>query len=424
MVRRLRNSLYILLRQSEQYTKTDMVYVARGGFWSVAGSIATTIIAAAVLLAFANLLPKESYGTYQYILTMIDLFGIFALAGMDTAVGRSTARGLEGSWKDALSVKIRWGLIGGAGSLMLGLYYIVQGNSLLGGAFMLAGLLIPFWEAASVYSTYLQGKKRFDLLNSADVVMQLGSALAVICTLLLTDNILILLTVYLVTYGTLRLLLLLATLRVLPPNDKRDPELVPYGKKLTWVSVMGNLASNADKIIIWQFLGPASVAIYAFSQSIPLRAIGFLKIINRLAFPKMAAQENDQLQGSLMRKILPFVAVSAIGALAYAAAAPYLFAWFLPQYVDAVPYTIVVGLLIALQPFSLISSAFTAQAMQREIWQWSIATPIMRLALFACFIPLWGLWGAVFALVGSKAAESALLVALFLRRANKTTAAI
>lgn len=383
----------------------------------------TTFISLATVLAFANLLPKEIYGTYQYILAMVDLFGIFVLAGMDTALGRSVARGMDGSWKSAISAKVRWGLVGAAASFVLGAYYVARGNMLLGSAFIIAAIAIPFWELGGIYVAYLQGKKRFDLLNIADVLGQLCVAFAVIPLLFITDNILVILAAYLASYGVVRAACFAYALRKEPPNESRDPEMVSYGKKLTLVSVMGNLATNADKIILWQFLGPASVAVYTFAQSIPLRAIGFLKIVNRLAFPKMAAQEDGVLQETLMPKIVGMVLVSIVGAILYALAAPYLFALLLPQYMEAVPYTIVVGILMVLQPFSLISSAFTAQARQWEIFTWSIGTPIARLLLFVTFIPLWGLWGAIWALVAAKTLESALLVYLFYSKKSQDFAA-
>ena len=390
-----------------------MVYLAKGGGWSVLGTIGTTIIAAATFLAFANWLPKENYGTYQYILAVADLFGIFVLSGIDGAVARSTARGQEGSLMEGLYTKIRWGLIGGFGAIALGTYYLVNANMTLGWGFIIAGIFLPFWEAPGLYGTYLQGKKQFGLLNIGDVITQFGSALTIIPTLFFTDNVLIILFVYLATWGVLRTGFFLFTLRKFPPNDVHDPEMVPYGKHLSLMSVVTTIASKADTVLLWHFLGPVSVAIYAFSQSIPMRANGFLKIVNRLAFPKMAAQDPAELRNTLMHKVWLMTGVSTLGALVYALAAPSIFQMFLPRYLDAVPYTMAAAALIALQPFSLISSSFSAQAKKNSLYIWSMVTPLARIALFLLLIPQWGLWGAMGGLLLAKAFESALLVSLF-----------
>ena len=409
----LKSRLVALLRWSEKYTKTDMVYLTTGGAWAILGTIVSLAISAATFLAFANLFPKESYGTYQYILSVADIFGIFVLSGIDSSIARSTARDMEGSLIEGILTKIRWGLIGGAGAVMLGSYYLAHANPVLGWGFIIAGLFIPFWETPGVYGTYLQGKKRFDLATIGDVVLQLCSALVLIPALFITNNTLIILFLYLLSAGLARVGLLLFSLWKLPPNKRRDPEMITYGKHLSVITVMSTVASSADTLIVWHLLGPVSVAIYRFSQSIPTRVIGFLKNINRLAWPKMAAQDPEVLRRTLMHKIWLLVGVSTLGALAYAITAPFIFALFLPKYLESVRYTMVVAALIALQPFSLISSAFSAQAKKQSLYIWSIVSPIVRISLFLVCIPLWGLWGAVGSLIAAKVIENLLLVALF-----------
>jgi O-antigen/teichoic acid export membrane protein len=403
------------LRWTERYTKTDMVYLVSGSAWSVVGTIFTTAIAAVTFLAFANWLPKENYGTYQYILSIADLFGIFVLAGIDVAVTRSTARGEEGALFDGLFTKIRWGLIGGAGAVALGTYYLANANAPLGWGFIIAGLFIPFWEAPGLFTTYLQGKKRFDLMNIGDVIMQLGMAVTLIPTLFLTHNVLIILTVYMGVTALLRAIFFWYVIKRFPPNNVHDPEMIPYGKHLSVISVITTIASKVDTILLWHFLGPVSVAAYTFSQSIPGRANGFLKIVNRIAFPKMAAQGAEQLKNTLIHKVFLMVGVSTLCSLAYAVAAPVIFHVFLPQYIEAIPYTMAAAALIALQPFSLISSSFSAQAKKKSLYIWSIAAPIVRILFFLTLIPPFGLWGAIIGLISAKGFESALLVLLFNR---------
>lgn len=411
----LKTRLYRLLHWSEKYTKTDMVYLVFSGGWTFFGSIISTAIAAITFLAFANWFSKENYGTYQYILSIADLFGIFVLAGIDTAITRSTARGKEGSIMDGLFTKIRWGLIGGAGAIALGTYYLAHANTTLGWGFVIAGIFIPFWEAPGIYGTYLQGKKRFDLLTIGDSTIQLCVALVLVPALFFTNNVLIILFLYLLTMGLVRTGFFIFSLYKLPLNNERDPEMIPYGKHLSAISVIGTVASSADKILVWHLLGSVSVAIYILAQSIPARANGFLKIFNRMAFPKMAAQDPEHLRQTLTRKVLAIVAVSTLCAIAYIISAPFIFTLFLPKYVVAIPYTMLAAALIALQPFSLISSSFSAQAKKQSLYIWSIGAPLMRIALFLILIPLWGLWGAMIGLVSAKALESALLVTLFYR---------
>jgi O-antigen/teichoic acid export membrane protein len=403
------------LRWTERYTKTDMVYLVTGGLWTAFGTVASLSVVTLTFLAFANLLPKESYGTYQYILAIADLFGIFVLSGIDSSISRSTAQGKDGSMIEGVLTKIRWGLVGGVGAIALGAYYLTHANSVLGWGFVIAGLFIPFWEAPGVYGNYLQGKKRFDLINIGDVIIQLCVAVVLIPALFLTDNILIILGLYMLSMLLSRTALFFYSLKKLPPNAEPDPEMIPYGKHLSVMSVISTLASNTDTVLLWHFLGPAPVATYIFSQSIPARANGILKNINRMAFPKMAAIDPARLKEVLIPKVWFMVGVSTLGALAYVVAAPFIFHFFLPQYIEAVPYTMLAAGLIVVQPFSLISSALTAQAKKHSLYLWSIGTPLIRIALFLVLIPLFGLWGAMGGLVLAKTGEALLLLFLFYR---------
>jgi O-antigen/teichoic acid export membrane protein len=414
----LKSRLVHILRWSEQYTKTDMVYLARGGAWMTGGTIFSYALGLITIVAFANLLPRDTYGTYQYVLAVVDLFSIFILAGIDTAITRSTARGLEGSLFVALRTKIRWGFIGSALSVACGAYYLLQGNELLGWSFFIAAVAIPFWEAPGLYVTYLQGKQRFDLLTSYELINQLFATAAIVSALFVTDSLLVLLVVYFSSYGIGRVLLFWRAVRVAPPNNLTDPEAITYGKHLTVMSGISNIAATADKILLWHFLGAAPVAVYIFAQAIPLRVVGAMKMINRLAFPKMATQEGNTLRNTLMPKVVLFALGGAGVAAVYAAAAPYLFALFFPQYLDAVPYTQVVAALIALQPFSLLSSSLTAQAQQGYLYILHSLSPAIRFILFLTLIPLFGLWGAVFALVAAKGVESVITIVLFFSRGS------
>jgi len=64
-IKKLKDKIYRLLRRSEKYFKTDMVYLAHGGFWLTLGQIISSAASFLLAIAFANLLPKETYGTYK-----------------------------------------------------------------------------------------------------------------------------------------------------------------------------------------------------------------------------------------------------------------------------------------------------------------------------------------------------------------------
>ena len=117
MYKNIKQKLYNTLRRSEHWTHTDMVYIAKGGAWLTAARIVASISSFLMVIAFANLLTKEAYGLYQYVLSIVGILSISTLGGINTALTQAMARGYEGSIIPALKTRIHWGVIGGIGSI-------------------------------------------------------------------------------------------------------------------------------------------------------------------------------------------------------------------------------------------------------------------------------------------------------------------
>lgn len=401
-----------LLRRAAKHTTIDLRYFMSGGAWSLFGTALSWIIAIGTTLAFANLISKETFGTYQYILAMADLFGIFILSGIDVAVARSVARGKDGSVYAGLRTKIKWSLVGSLGSLALSLYYFYMGNSTLGWAFAIVAASLPVWETFGMYVTYLQGKKRFDLNNMYEVAAQFVAAVVLIPVLFFSKDVLIILTAFIGSWTVARIFFFFLTMRQIPPNTVVDNEMIPYGKHVTVIGAVNNISTAADRILIWHLLGPVSVAVYTFAQAVPMRATGVIKILNRLAFPKMAEKSGPELKGRLFRSILFLCIPTTVIAGVYVLLVPYVFMWFFPQYLEAIPYAQLAGVPIALQPFSLFSTSLLAQAKKRALYFFSFIMPVVRLTLFISLIPLLHLYGAVLAVIATKVIESIVLTIL------------
>src|SRR3989338_3126996 len=100
------------LKWSERYTKTDMRYASMGMFWILLGKAGLSLISLATMTAFAHWLPKETYGTYQFIISLFGIAGIFTLSGISTALVGSIAQKKEGTLLAAVKEKIKWGSLG------------------------------------------------------------------------------------------------------------------------------------------------------------------------------------------------------------------------------------------------------------------------------------------------------------------------
>ena len=67
----MKNKMVKILRWSEKYINTNMVYAVHGAFWLLLWKGIGMITSIVLLAGFAKWTPKEVYGGYNYILSMI-----------------------------------------------------------------------------------------------------------------------------------------------------------------------------------------------------------------------------------------------------------------------------------------------------------------------------------------------------------------
>ena len=154
----LRTELHRLLRLSERFTKTDMVYLAKGGVGLHSGR-AQVLSAFVLSIVFANYVSKETYGIYKYIIAVGSIIGSISLTGLGLSLTQAIAKGyygsLEYSFKKILpgarEYLLRVSLVGG--------YYLLKGNWIFGISFFILTICAPITNGASLYNAFLSGKK-------------------------------------------------------------------------------------------------------------------------------------------------------------------------------------------------------------------------------------------------------------------------
>lgn len=394
----LKNISYKLLKKSEKYTRTDMVYLAKGGFWLTLSQIIAMLSGLLLTIIFANLVPKETYGTYKYILSVIAILIIPSLTGMGTSVTQATARGYDGSFWSSIKIKMRWGILSSLASLILAIYYFINSNYTLAVSFSIITIFISFIDSLEIYQSFLQGKKLFDISAKFSILTQILSTLVIIITIVITSNIIYILLSYLLSYTIFRLIFSLKTKKYIN-NKKEDPDMVNYGKHLSLMSVISLIAMQLDKVLIFHYLGAIEMAVYSIAIAPPEYLKGIFKNISNLALPKFA-QNNDSTnidKKNLLTKILKFSLIIFVSSIIYIVAAPIIFKIFLPKYQDSIIYSQV----FAISTFTLINiipvTLMRARKMTKELYQYNFYSFGVQIILLLIFVQPFGLMGVIIA---------------------------
>ncbi len=391
----IRQKIYKTLRWVEHYTKTDNVYLAKSGFWVSFGHVVAICSGLFVSLAFANLFPKESFGTYKFIVSITGLLGIFSLTGLGTSIVQSVARGFGGALRQGFRLNLKWSIGIFLGGLIFSTYYYINGNELLSFSFLLAGILTPFTNSAALYGAYLLGKKDFRRNSFYNSVRNLVPAIALIITLLLTQNLAVIITVYFLFAALVPLLLYYRAARIHRTNGERDPGLIPFSKHLSLMEIIGTIASQLDKILIFHYLGAAPLAIYAFAIAPVEQLQGGKKIFSTMIQPKMNERSFEELQRSSPRKSLLLIIYALCLALLWVIMAPYFYKFLFPQYLDSVVYSQIYSFTLLAVSGTMFNEILVAHKKTKELYLHRTVAPILQILLFLALLPRFGLMGLV-----------------------------
>ncbi|MCD4762097.1 oligosaccharide flippase family protein [bacterium] len=414
MLPHLKTKTYNLLRWTENWTKTDMVYLAKGGSWLTLGQVISSIFYFALSIAFANLLPKETYGTYKYILSIVMVLSIPTLGSMSTAVLQAIARGYEGSIIPALKTKIKWGLLGGLASLLLAFYYFINEDKTLSTAFFIVSFFIPFYNAFKIYSSLLHGRKNFKALTKFGIVFNVLFIGIFVLILFNTNNLFLLLIYYFFGQYILNSVFLFSIFRIFRPNKKQDPRTIPYGIHLSLLGIFLKIVNEADKILLWHYLGPVQLAIYSFANA-PIQQISGLVggNISTLAFPKLSKSPIKDLKKTLPKKIVKFFIIIIPIVLIYIFLSPLFFKIFYPQYLESIKYSQLFALTLLFIPTSLLGSTLIAKMKKKEITIIRTISPSFRIILLLIFTPLYGIFGVIISQILASLFHLLLITILF-----------
>lgn len=405
-----------MLIWSEKYTKTDMVYLASGTFWVGINKVFIFTFSFLLMLAFANLVSKETFGSYQYILSILGITSVLSLPGANISLMKSISQGKEGTLKKLTNTRIKWSFIGSFIILSMALWYLYKANTVLGLSLAFTGIFFPFFQSYDSFEYFWNGRKNFKKGMYYNNISSVLPILILILTIIFFRNLIIIIIVFTISNVLIKYLLYKKTLSQIQ-NNEIDEKAIELGKSLTIIQGMDTVSNYIDKIFIWKFLGPISVAIYSFAQ-IPISKIQQLAPIQTLSLPKLSEQNIEQEKKSIIKKFLKLFLIIIPITLLFIFFIPILYKVFFPQYLETIPYVRALGSLLALMPFTYITTAMIAESRGKELIGIQTTVFITKIILFFIFTPIYGIWGIIYATIITEILKSSLTYFIFLKNKN------
>ena len=388
----------------------DLGYYIRNNAYLLTAQLIILLCGLASSLVLARLLPKETYGQYNYIFSIIGILAIFALPGMNAAIGHTAAYNHDRVLITGTKTRLKWSLIGAAGCLFVGLYYYSGGEVLLAKCFIGASLLFPLYTSFDGFYPFLNGRKRFDLSSQYRSIYWICLTAAIVLTVYLTKNLLWVIIVYLATATVLQAIFFFKTVTTGNLSRSEDKAAITYGKQLTGIQAIGFVALQFDKLIIGMTLGYAELAVYSIAKMIANLPTLLLVSTSGTIFAKIAVMDESTAYTEVKKRlpwlVIGMIIICGIGALL----CPYVIPWlYSSKYLDSVLYTqlLFIPIIIGTPAAILRRGVLQAKRKTRELFKLNTAVSLFELAMMVFLALRFGILGIIIARTLARAFDSA-----------------
>lgn len=403
MISRAKERIIRVLRWSEKYTKTDMLYLARGGSLSILSQVIGLVASLSLAVVVGHIVPKEVYGIYKYVLSIVAVLSAFSLSGIGNAVTQSTARGYDGALQKGFNLNLRWSIVLFVGAFILAMYYLVAGNTTLAMGVFIGGSLSPFLASANLYISFLAGKKDFvRQITYATIENVIPVALFILVIIFTKNPVILVATYFAANLGATLYFYQRTKKRYQPDASRTDMEMLSYSKHLSAMNILGGIADNLDQILLFHYVGATQLAIYNFATAVPDQIKAPIKTVNAMIFARFSGGDPDAIRNSMRNKFLWFFLFTGAVTLVYIAVAPFLFRTLFPAYVVAVPYSQIYALWMISAFLDPASVYLLAYKKIREQYIVNIVLSFFKIVSLFVGVLLWGLLGVIVASLATK----------------------
>jgi O-antigen/teichoic acid export membrane protein len=378
------------------------------GLWMMGGRGVVIILSLIKMFAFGRFLPPETYGAYSYILATTMILGVFCLPGINMSVIKSISQGKEGVLKKAWWDKFSFSFIGSTILLLISAYYFSQ-QSYLGWAFLITSLMFPLAYSSSLFACLWQGRQKFNKQIGSEIAIIVIQLLIFIPTIILTNNLLIIIAVFFAGQSLAEGILFWLSLKKAKGPD--DPPARAFGKNISFIQAITIFSEQIDRIAVWFLLGPVITAIYSFSLN-SFQKIIFLNPFFALALPKMSSKNRSAKE--ITKYILVIFPLVIVAIFLIYIITPIVFNTLFPLYTSAIPIFRAMSFILLFLPFALLRANLVANTKKRCLYEaasWGAIAKVLGLVLI---LPM-GIWGAITAVFIGLIVENLLLIYSFLK---------
>ncbi len=366
-----------------------------------AASLVGILCGLATAYAFANYLDKELFGQYQFILTLITLFSIFSLRGVQYSIIQGVRNKESNVLINNITKFIVYALpIAGVG-LLISIYYFYSAGEALGISILIAAVTFPFFKGFSFYSTIFTARKEFKKQAIFDSIYSLIPTVFIILAIFTISNITQLVSIYLLSNIVVSGILLYIAIKM--TRNEHVAQLVNQSPtkalhRSTNISIV-EFEKMVHQLLIFNILGATALATYALA-ALPVREMTRIqKMLRILALPKITEIDKTKIKKILYSKTVSLFSIFSFISLLYVIAAPFVLPLLFPQYPESVLLTQIIIWMLPFSSIFLIYQALVFYSNEKKLYAINILTLTVRIILVSAGIIYSGLTGVAIGIV-------------------------
>lgn len=375
----------------------DASYFMRGGFWLLLTQSIATICGLVATIIFTNLLSSTDFGVYRYILGLAAILAAFSLTGLGQSVFQTAAKNYTFFFKRSIRLSFLFSLSTVVVSGIVALYYFLNDNNTLALGALMIGIFVPLDIVFQNIFPFLHGRKRFResaALRSIRSIVVTGASVG---TLLITQDVLILVLVYLFVQAlSVFVIYLFYRPKVTSETDETiSKKYRSYAIHTSVRNFIVNVSFRADTIIVFQQLGATELAIYTVANLIPEQIKTSFKTLGILIIPKLAEMKKDDIHRIVLKRSFHLFLISILLTAVYIAASPFIYTLLFPSYPDAIVLSQLVALSFPAMVGILPLSALQSQMDEKSLYTINIVSSVLLLPLTFILTVQFGIVGTI-----------------------------
>jgi len=384
------------------------------------------ILGLVTIYFLVRILSQESFGEYNFLLSIIGFLTLFALPGMNNAIVQSVAREKPGTYRAAMPLSFFSSFLGSLVMVGLGIWYLNNNDSDLASSLFLASALFPFAHGLAQWGTLKAGKEDFESIVKLKGSAYLLTSLLIIGGIhLIPGNILVPVGIILFVQAVLNLVLTYTSLRKVGKDLPAEKGIISYGLKTSLWGGIGLAAKYIDKFLIFFFLSPASLAIYVAAERFPVMFSELLKNLAVALAPRFAKHRLYSKRLDLYMRYFSYATVIAVIVFAF-----FLLPWLMilifgESYRESIPYAQALMCATAIGAAKPLQVRFIRSKIDDKSFKEIVtARAITRIVSNFIFIPTMGLTGAVITIFISRIVTSVVVHKIIKKRYSEEAAAV